>query len=77
MRKLFLIACLFLVGTAAQAQNDSIVKKGRAVKTKLILITKDGQECPVWKLPDGKYYINRKNKKTGKRYKYFLKLDTD
>jgi hypothetical protein len=61
MRKLFLIACLFLVGTAAQAQNDSIVKKGRAVKTKLILLTKDGQECPVWKLPDGKYYGSQEN----------------
>jgi len=60
-----------LAGLSAQAQ----IKRDSVIKTRMILTTKDGQVCPVWKTSKGKYYIYRKNRKTKKLYKSFLKLD--
>lgn len=52
-------------------QMSTGLKKG-AKKTEYTYKTKDGKTYPIWVSANGKAYIVRTSKKTGKEYKQYL-----
>lgn len=83
MKKLFLIVCLALLGSAAYAQE--VVRNGNTftqtskkkakeafMTTPYTYVASDGTKYPIYVSGNGKYFIIRKSAKTGKEYRQYL-----
>lgn len=83
MKKLFLIVCLALLGSAVYAQE--VVRNGNTftqtskkkakeafMTTPYTYVASDGIKYPIYISGSGKYFIIRKSKKTGKEYRQYL-----
>lgn len=83
MKKLFLIVCLALLGSAVYAQD--VVRNGNTftqtskkkakeafMTTPYTYVAADGTKYPIYISGQGRYFIIRKSKKTGKEYRQYL-----
>jgi hypothetical protein len=83
MKKLFLIVCLALLGSVVYAQE--VVRNGNTftqtskkkakeafMTTPYTYVAADGTKYPIYISGNGKYFIIRKSKKTGKEYRQYL-----
>ena len=83
MKKLFLIVCLALLGSVVYAQE--VVRNGNTftqtskkkakeafMTTPYTYVAADGTKYPIYISGQGRYFIIRKSKKTGKEYRQYL-----
>lgn len=89
MKKLLLLAAIALISVMTAVGQESHTKVERqgnqfieaatsqpAQATQFTYTTKDGVEHPIYIMQNGRCYINKVSKKSGKTYKKYLDEDT-
>ena len=88
MKRIFILIAILMCSFTLMAQsntykvgkNNELISTTKSVdsitnvKTKFT-ITKSGVVYPVWKSQRGKYFIIRTSKKTGNKYKQYIKIE--
>jgi hypothetical protein len=83
MKKIVLMLCMLLLGGTLAAQE--VIRKGNTFEqvskkksketyklTPYTYVAADGTKYPIYLSRNGKYFIIRKSKKTGKEYRQYL-----
>lgn len=78
------IASILIFALEGNSQRIALDKQGNYVQLKdtaearptgKTFTTTDGIKYPVWKSAKGKYFVIRVSKKTGNKYRQYLKLN--